>query len=475
MPEPDPLRWKALAIVCAAFFMTVLDVSIVNVALPSIGKALHFTESNLQWVITAYAITFGGFLLLGGRAADLLGRRRVFYVGVAVFTVASFLCGLAWSEGVLIGARALQGLGAAIISPAALSIITTMFDEGPERNKALGIWGAIGGSGAAVGVLAGGLLTKYLGWEWIFFVNVPVGALALALAPRFVRESRSDRETTQDIGGAITVTGGLALLVYAVSNAPSHGWSSTWTITRLAIAVALLIAFLVIESRAKDPLMPFRIFRVSTVAGANVAGLLLGIVVFSNFFLLTLYVQKVLGWSALKTGITFVATAGTAILWAGVAQALVTRIGAKTVMAIGFVAMIAGMLWYTQIPVDASYWSDLLPGYLLVGFALPFCFIPVSIAALAGVEAHEAGLASGLINTAQQIGGAIGVAVTSSVSITHFNHQLRSGASFQSAFTSGSQWAFWVTVGVAIVGLVATLVLVRPAELTTVESAAVAA
>jgi EmrB/QacA subfamily drug resistance transporter len=475
MPEPDPLRWKALAIVCAAFFMTVLDVSIVNVALPSIGKALHFTESNLQWVITAYAITFGGFLLLGGRAADLLGRRRVFYVGVAVFTVASFLCGLAWSEGVLIGARALQGLGAAIISPAALSIITTMFDEGPERNKALGIWGAIGGSGAAVGVLAGGLLTKYLGWEWIFFVNVPVGALALALAPRFVRESRSDRETTQDIGGAITVTGGLALLVYAVSNAPSHGWSSTWTITRLAIAVALLIAFLVIESRAKDPLMPFRIFRVSTVAGANVAGLLLGIVVFSNFFLLTLYVQKVLGWSALKTGITFVATAGTAILWAGVAQALVTRIGAKTVMAIGFVAMIAGMLWYTQIPVDASYWSDLLPGYLLVGFALPFCFIPVSIAALAGVEAHEAGLASGLINTAQQIGGAIGVAATSSVSITHFNHQLKSGASFQSAFTSGSQWAFWVTVGVAIVGLVATLVLVRPAELTTVESAAVAA
>ncbi|MFZ1881341.1 MAG: MFS transporter [Gaiellaceae bacterium] len=475
MPEPDPLRWKALAIVCAAFFMTVLDVSIVNVALPSIGKALHFTESNLQWVITAYAITFGGFLLLGGRAADLLGRRRVFYVGVAVFTIASFLCGLAWSEGVLIGARALQGLGAAIISPAALSIITTMFDEGPERNKALGIWGAIGGSGAAVGVLAGGLLTKYLGWEWIFFVNVPVGALALALAPRFVRESRSDRETTQDIGGAITVTGGLALLVYAVSNAPSHGWSSTWTITRLAIAVALLIAFLVIESRAKDPLMPFRIFRVSTVAGANVAGLLLGIVVFSNFFLLTLYVQKVLGWSALKTGITFVATAGTAILWAGVAQALVTRIGAKTVMAIGFVAMIAGMLWYTQIPVHASYWSDLLPGYLLVGFALPFCFIPVSIAALAGVEAHEAGLASGLINTAQQIGGAIGVAVTSSVSITHFNHQLKSGASFQSAFTSGSQWAFWVTVGVAIVGLVATLVLVRPAELTTVEGAAVAA
>ena len=475
MPELDPLRWKALAIVCAAFFMTVLDVSIVNVALPSIGKALDFSRDNLQWVITAYAITFGGFLLLGGRAADLLGRRRVFYVGVAVFTIASFLCGLAWSEGVLIGARALQGLGAAIISPAALSIITTMFEEGPERNKALGIWGAIGGSGAAVGVLAGGVLTKYLGWEWIFFVNVPVGALALALAPRFVRESRSDRDSSQDIAGAVTVTAGLALLVYGVSNAPAHGWTSGWTISRLAVAGALLVAFLVIESRAKDPLMPFRIFRVHTVAGANVAGLLLGAVVFSNFFLLTLYVQNVLGWTALRTGVTFVATAGTAILWAGVAQALVTRIGPKTVMAIGFVAMIAGMLWYTQIPVHASYWSDLLPGYLLVGFALPFSFIPVSIAALAGVEGHEAGLASGLINTAQQIGGAIGVAVTSSVSITHFTHLTKAGHPFASSFTSGSQWAFWVTVGIAAVGLVATLVLVRPSEFAATERAAVAA
>ena len=475
MPEPDPLRWKALAIVCAAFFMTVLDVSIVNVALPSIGKALDFSRDNLQWVITAYAITFGGFLLLGGRAADVLGRRRVFYVGVAVFTVASALCGFAWSEGVLIGARALQGLGAAIISPAALSIITTMFEEGPERNKALGIWGAIGGSGAAVGVLAGGVLTKYLGWEWIFFVNVPVGVLALALAPRFVRESRSDRDSTQDIAGAVTVTAGLALLVYAVSNAPVHGWTSSWTISRLAVSAILLVAFLVIESRAKDPLMPFRIFRVSTVAGANAAGLLLGAVVFSNFFILTLYVQNVLGWSALKTGITFVATAGTAILWAGVAQALVTKIGPKQVMAIGFVAMIAGMLWYTQIPVHASYWSDLFPGYLLVGFALPFTFIPVSIAALAGVEGHEAGLASGLINTAQQIGGAIGVAVTSSVSLTHFNRLVKTGDSVPSAFTSGSQWAFWVTVGISIVGLITTLVLVRPDELAVVDSPAVAA
>jgi EmrB/QacA subfamily drug resistance transporter len=475
LAELDPNRWKALAIVCAAFFMTVLDVSIVNVALPSIGKSLHFSEQGLQWVITAYAITFGGFLLLGGRAADLLGRRRVFYVGVAVFTIASFVCGLAWSEGVLIGARAVQGFGAAIITPAALSIVTTSFEEGPERNKALGIWGAIGGSGAAVGVLAGGILTKTLGWEWIFFVNVPVGALALVLAPRFVRESRSDRDQSNDVAGAVTITAGLALLVYAVSEAPSHGWGSAWTISRLAAAAILLIAFVVIESRAKDPLMPFRIFRVRTVAGANVAGLFLGAVVFANFFLLTLYVQQVLHWSALKTGVTFVATAGTAIIWAGLAQALVTRIGVKPVMAVGFVAMIAGMLWYAQVPADASYVSDLLPGYLLVGFALPFTFIPVSIAALAGVERHEAGLASGLINTAQQVGGAVGVAVTSSISISHFNHLIESGTPYPQAFTSGTQWAFWLTAGVAVAGLIATLILIRPDEISSVEEVTVTA
>jgi EmrB/QacA subfamily drug resistance transporter len=471
MAELDPQRWKALTIVCAAFFMTVLDVSIVNVALPSIGKSLSFSEQSLQWVITAYAITYGGFLLLGGRAADLLGRRRVFYVGVAVFTIASFLCGLAWSEGVLVGARAVQGLGAAIISPAALSIITTSFEEGAERNKALGIWGAIGGGGAAVGVLAGGVLTKYLGWEWIFFVNVPVGVLALSLAPRFVRESRSDRDHSHDVAGAVAITSGLALLVYGVSEAPSHGWSSAWTISRLAIAVVLLIAFVVVETRAKDPLMPFRIFGVRTIAGANVAGLLLGAVIFANFFLLTLYVQQVLGWSALRTGLTFVATAGSAVLWAGLAQALVTKIGPKQVMAAGFVAMIAGMVWYAQIPVHASFTADLLPGYLLVGFALPFSFIPVSIAALAGVEAHEAGLASGLINTSQQIGGAIGVAVTSSISLTHFKHLIRGGERFPEAFTSGTQWAFWLTVGIGVAGLLATLALVRSDELGSVEAA----
>ena len=270
--QADPRRWKALAVVCAAFFMTILDVSIVNVALPSIKDSLNFSNDNLQWVLTAYAITYGGFLLLAGRIADLFGRRRVFVVGVIVFSIASLLCGLAWSEAALIAFRAVQGFGAAIITPSALSIVMTTFEEGAERNKALGIWGALGGGGAAVGVLAGGVLTKYLGWEWIFYVNVPVGAIALALTPRFVRESRAERETSQDLGGAATVTPGLALLVYAVSKAPDYGWSSGRTLGTIAAAVVLLGVFLAIESRHKDPLMPFRIFRIHTVAGANFGG-----------------------------------------------------------------------------------------------------------------------------------------------------------------------------------------------------------
>jgi EmrB/QacA subfamily drug resistance transporter len=465
--QPDPLRWKALTVVCAAFFMTILDVSIVNVALPSIAKSLHFSQDNLQWVITAYAITYGGFLLLAGRLADLFGRRRLFLIGVVIFTVASLFCGLAWSESVLIASRAVQGVGAAVITPSALSIVMTTFDEGAERNKALGIWGALGGGGAAVGVLAGGILTTYLSWRWIFFVNIPVGAVAFALAPRFVRESRADEKKSLDVAGAVTVTAGLALLVYAVSKAPDHGWGSAWTLSRLLIAVALLLAFVGIEARAKDPLMPFSIFRIKTVAGANVCGLFLGAITFANFFLLTLYVQQVLGYSAIKTGVTFVVTAGSAVVWAGLAQSLTTRIGVKPVLAAGFVAMTAGAIYYTQIPVSGSFVSALLPGYLLIGFGLPFTFIPVSIAALAGVGYDEAGLASGLINTTQQIGGAVGIAVCASVSVSRFNTLIEEhGQSFyKQAFTSGTALAFWVLVGLSIAALVAGLVLIRREEI----------
>jgi EmrB/QacA subfamily drug resistance transporter len=467
---PDPRRWQALALVCVAFFMTVLDVSIVNVALPSIKRSLDVSDATLQWVLVAYAITFGGFLLLGGRAADLLGRRRMFMIGLGLFTAASLACGLAGSIAVLIAARVAQGLGAAIVSPATLSIITTTFEEGAERNKALGIWGAMGGSGAAAGVLFGGILTKYAGWEWIFFVNVPVGAAVLLLARLVVRESRIPGLRGFDAAGAATVTTSLALLVYAISKAPDVGWGSARTIGLLCAAAVLFAAFVAIELRVAAPMVPFRIFRVRTVTGANVVGLLLGAVVFSNFFLLTLYVQQVLGYSALKTGLTFLATAGTVIPVAGASQALVTRVGVRPVMAVGLALITGGMVWYTQIPVHGSFAADLLPGYLLVGVGMAFAFIPVSIAALAGVEAHEAGLASGLINTAQQIGGALGVAIASTVAFTHMKTLLAQHHDPLSAQTSGFALGFWVLAAFGAAAVLLALLLVRGRALEHVES-----
>jgi len=463
--EPDPRRWQALAVVCVAFFMTVLDVSIVNVALPSIARSLHFSATGLQWVITAYAITFGGFLLLGGRTADILGRKRMFLVGVVVFSAASLVCGLATSTTMLVTARAVQGLGAAIVSPSTLSIITTAFEEGAERNKALGIWGAMGGSGAAAGVLFGGLLTKYAGWEWIFFVNVPVGALVLVVAPRVVRESRAPGERHGfDVVGAGSVTAGLALLVYAISKAPVDGWGDGLTIGLLIASAVLVAFFLVWESRVDGPLMPLSIFRIRTLAAANAVGVLLGASVFANFFLLTLYVQNVLHYSALKTGITFLATAGTTVVVAGLAQWLTTKVGPRIVMALGLALSTAGLVWYAQIPVHGTYVHDLLPGYLLVGFGLALSFIPVSVAALAGVGPRDAGLASGLLNTSQQVGGAIGVAVATSVAVSHATHLLRGGSSPAAALTSGYALAFWVVAGISAAAVVVALGFVRDAE-----------
>ena len=466
---PDPRRWKALALVCVAFFMTILDVSIVNVALPSIKTSLDVSDTSLQWVLIAYAITFGGFLLLGGRLADLLGRRRIFMIGVAIFAGASLVCGLAGSIGVLVAARAVQGLGAALVSPATLSIITTTFEEGAERNKALGIWGAMGGSGAAAGVLAGGILTQYLGWEWIFFVNVPVGVAVLLLTRSVVRESRIEGLSGFDAAGAVTVTGSLALLTYAVSKAPDVGWATGRTIGLLVASGVLLLAFIAIERRVRSPLVPFSIFRVRTVTGANVSGVLLGAVVYANFFLLTLYVQQVLGYSAVKTGLTFLFTAGTVVIVAGLSQALTTRIGPRPVLVIGMLLITAGMLWYTQIPVSGSFVSNLLGGYLLVGFGMAFAFIPMSIAALAGVQEHEAGLASGLINTSQQVGGALGVAIVSTVAFTHATNLLKTGASQASAFTSGFSLAFWVLAVLGAVGAILAALLLRPVDSPEVE------
>jgi EmrB/QacA subfamily drug resistance transporter len=460
-PAPNPRRWLILAVVGAAFFMTILDVAIVTVAIPSIQKDLDISESTVQWLLTAYAITFGGFLLLGGRMADLLGRRRIFAVGLILFTLASLACGLATSADVLIAARAVQGLGAAIISPAALSIVSTTFTEGAERNKALGIWGALGGSGAAAGVLFGGVLTKYLGWEWIFYVNVPVGALVLALTRPIVPESRIEAERRFDAAGAVTVTGGLALLVYAISKAPDVGWGSARTILLLLGSAAALAAFVVVELRSRWPLMPFSIFRIRSLTAANVVGFLLGAVIFANFFVLTLYVQQILHWSALETGLTFLATAGTTVIWAGVSQALVTKVGPRRIMASGLVILALALYWYTRIPVDGHYWPDLLPAYLVFALGMAFTFIPVSIAALAGVGQDQAGLASGLMNTSQQIGGAVGVAIAATIFTSHAKSLLGTGHAPAAAFTAGYQHAFWALVGLALAGALAAAILLR--------------
>jgi EmrB/QacA subfamily drug resistance transporter len=460
--DHDRRRWLVLAVVGAAFFMTILDVAIVNVAIPSIQEDLKIDESTVQWVVTAYAITFGGFLLLGGRTADLLGRRRVFRGGLVLFTIASLTCGLATSSEMLIASRAAQGIGAAIISPAALSIVTTTFPEGPDRTKALGIWGALGGSGAAAGVLAGGVLTKYLGWEWIFYVNVPVGAIVLALTVPFVPESHAEVEHRRfDVVGAVSVTGGLALLVYGISKAPDVGWGSVRTIGVLAAALAILAFFVVWELRTRAPLMPFSIFRISSLTSANVVGLLLGAVIFANFFMLTLYVQQVLGWSALRTGLTFLATAGTTVLWAGVSQALVTKVGPRPVATIGLAVLALTVLGYTRLPVDGSYWPDLLPLYLFFALGMAFAFIPVTVAAFMGVAPYQAGLASGLLNTSQQIGGALGVAITSTIFNSHAQSLLEDGESRAAAATSGFHWGFMALFLFAVAGALAALTLPR--------------
>ncbi|MDP8910865.1 MAG: DHA2 family efflux MFS transporter permease subunit [Actinomycetota bacterium] len=461
-------KWWALALLSVVQFMVVLDIAIVNVALPSIQVDLGFSQENLQWVISAYALVFGGFLLLGGRAADLLGRRRVFLAGLVLFTIASLLAGLAWSEESLIAARAIQGLGAAVISPAALSILMTTFTEGRERNIALGAWGAVGGFGAAAGVLLGGVFTDALSWEWIFFVNIPVGLGALALTPVLLSESRDARAKSFDALGAVLVTAGLTTLVFAITQASDYGWGSPKTIGIFAGAVVLLAAFLLIETRAKDPLMSFSIFRVKTVSGANIAGFIMGTALFSMFLMLTLYMQQVLGYSAMKTGIAYLAVAGTSIVWAAVASQLVTRIGVKPVLVTGMTLLTVGLVYFTQVSVDGSYLGDLLPGFLIIALGMAFAFVPISIAALAGVEAKDAGLASGLINTSQQIGGALGIALLSTIAVSQTEDAARAGSPLPVALTDGFEAAFWVGAAIAAVGAIASLVLIRRDELETV-------
>jgi EmrB/QacA subfamily drug resistance transporter len=434
-------KWLALALLASVQFMVVLDIAIVNVALPSIQTDLGFSQESLQWVISAYALFFGGFLLLGGRTADLLGRRRLFVAGLILFSAASLLSGLAWSDSALIVARAIQGLGAAMITPAALAILMTTFQEGRERNMALGVWGAVGAFGAVAGVLLGGILTDLLSWEWIFYINVPVGLAAIAVTPLLLGESRDEGMRSFDVPGAVLVTSGMVTLVYAITQANQFGWSSAETIGLFTAAVALLAAFTVWEARAKEPLMPFSLFRIRTVAAANISGLILGTVTFSMFLMLTLYMQQVLSYSPLKTGVAYLAVAGTAIIWSTVAAQLVNRVGVKPVI------------------------GDLLPGFLLIAVGLGFSFVPISIAALAGVQSSDAGLASGLFNTSQQIGGALGIAALSAIATSTTENGVQSGTALPQALTDGFETAFvWGGI-IAAVGILVGLVLVRQSDI----------
>src|ERR1700736_1918281 len=452
-------RGKNLALMLLAMtqFVVVIDASIVNVALPSIGAHLHFSRADLSWVVNAYTLTFGGFLLLGGRLADLLGRRRMFMIGLVVFSLASLAGGLAQSEAWLIAARAVQGLGAAIVSPAALSIITTTFAEGAERNRALGIWGAVAGAGGAAGVLLGGILTSGLSWRWVLFVNVPIGIAAAALAPRTLIESRAeDGTSTLDLPGAVTVTAGLSLLVYAIVDAVNSGWGCSTTLLKIAGAVGLLVAFLISERRQRQPLMPFSIFRLRTLRSANIVGLLIGMSLFSMFFFISLYLQNVLHYSPLKTGISYLPLAVGIILSAGAASQLVTRLGFKPPLIAGLLLIAGGLLWFSQVPgTGGSYAADVLGPSILAALGLGFAFVPVTIAAGTGTEPHEAGLASGLINTSQQVGGALGLAILATIANSRTQSLAHAGVHNTSvALTKGFDQAFLVGAGFRVPGAI---------------------
>jgi EmrB/QacA subfamily drug resistance transporter len=453
-------RWLALILLCSAQFVVVLDASIVNVALPTIGEALNFSEGNLPWVVNAYVLTFGGFLLLGGRLADLLGRRRIFMAGLVLFALASLAGGFATDSGQLIAARAVQGLGAAILSPAALSIVATTFKDGAERNKALGIWGAVAGSGGAAGVLLGGVLTDGLGWEWVLWVNVPIGIAAAAITPTLVAETRDESEVRHfDVAGALTITLGLSALVFALLDAESAGWGSAQTIITLVASAILLAAFVAVERRSRAPLVPFSIFRLRTITGANVVGLLIGASLFSMFFFISLYMQQVLGYSPIKAGLSYLPLAISIILSAGIASALVTKVGFKPILALGMAFIAIGLIWFAQIDANGSFLTDLLGPSLFAAVGLGFAFVPVTIAAVSGVEDREQGLASGLINTSQQVGGALGLAILAAIANGIIN-----GSHDPGKLTEGFQAAFLAGAGLAILGLIATLVLIRNSD-----------
>jgi EmrB/QacA subfamily drug resistance transporter len=461
-------RWSALALIVTAQFMVILDVAIVNVALPSIKADLGFSQTSLQWVISAYALVFGGTLLLGGRLADLLGRRRMFIAGLTLFAVSSLLCGLAWSEGSLIAFRALQGLGGALLAPAALSLLMTTFAEGRDRNVALGVYGAASGSGAAAGVLLGGVLTSYLSWSWIFFINVPVGVAAIVLTPLLLRESRAELPHRHfDFLGAASITSGLMLLVYAMTRATSDGWGSPATLLLLAGSAGLVLAFVAIELRAVSPLLPLRIFRLRTLSAANATMAIVGAVAFSEFFVLTLYLQNVLHYSPVRAGAAFAAFAVTVVIVSNLAQPIVGRFGVRATLTAGLIVSAVSVAMLTRLPVNADYLTDLFPAFVLGGAGMSLSFVPVTIASLTGVQRADAGVASGLVNTSRQIGGAIGIAAISAIAAASTGNYVDAHpgtvASSGAALDHGLQTALYVLAALLVAGAAIAATLVRPA------------
>jgi EmrB/QacA subfamily drug resistance transporter len=449
-------RWWALVLLAMADFVVILDASIVNIALPSIGRGLHIPFANLSWVVNAYVLTFGGFLLLGGRIADLVGRRLTFMVGLGVFSAASLLGGLAQSEAWLIGARAVQGLGAALLAPAALSLVTAIFREGAERNRALSVWGAVAGSGAAAGVLLGGVLTSGLGWRSVLFVNVPIGIAAILLTPLLVAESRGD--TTRrgfDLPGAATVTAGLSALVFALVRASTVGWGSPQTIGVLAAAAGLLAAFVVIEQRSEAPLVPFAFFRNLNVTAANATMLATGAAIIGLFYFLSLYMQKVIGYSAIKAGTSQLPLAAGIVLAAALAAPLVARLGLRRVLIGGLALFAGGLVWFARLPVHGSYLADLLGPSLLIALGLGFAFVPITILAETGVHDREYGLASGLLNTSQQVGGALGLAVLTTIATSRTNHLMASHHARGQSLTLGFHLGFLGAAAFVLLGIIA--------------------
>jgi EmrB/QacA subfamily drug resistance transporter len=471
-----------LVLVCFAQFMVILDATIVNVALPSIQHDLGFSQGSLQWVINSYTLVFGGFLLLGGRAGDLIGRKRLFLAGVALFTFASLLDGLSTSSGMLIAARALQGLGAALVSPAALSIITTTFADGTARTKALGVWGAIAGGGGAVGLLLGGILTDQLSWQWIFFVNIPIGIAAFLLSARYVPESRAEKRPSGfDLAGAVSVTAGLIVLVYTLVKAPDYGWGSASTIGLAALAVALLAGFFVIERRSSAPLVRLGIFRIRSLATANVVMLLVVSGMFAMFFFASIYVQEILGYSPLKAGLAFLPVTVGIIIGAGASQQLLPRLGVRATAVGGMTLAALGLAFISQVPTHGTYAGDLLPGLLAIALGMGLTFVPLTLIATTNIDGNDAGLASGLFNTSQQVGGALGLAILSTLAADRTSNALGSlghpptSSDQASALVDGFQVAFATGAGLMALAAVVFVALLRPRHVASISADELAA